>query len=570
MKQLPAPFRRAALTASPAPGSRKYLRLLASLACLAMVQTGCIMYPYVGNTKHDHQNFAATPLVTINGGEAVVYLLERCAKAYPADTPIEVQGCEKTEALRYLAVNPKDWNLKTAVTAFLASPSASYNPLALPAKRFSIKYGSYARPATAVRNTNAQFVGVFDDMYIWVSAADPRRYYLREEERWVFEQAFFREMYSSSTLTPRASALVVRDGSNIWLFAERQDACDDKDMCFTVSETLGTDASSLSEHLRRGFMLFHADVRPGGKFRRVVREDLAGFLNNPDYAQILPSAGEPFTFDFDAYPRSVIKPYDPEVGCVQSERMTGMVTCLLIPLPFSQGCRESLSPSRSFLGCTQLTEGPPTSRLRAAPLRPLPKSDPTDPFIRSQRDSTYYCSSTPAPGQLQEGDGPHGCSFVLRDTKTGRPLPRTPYLIALDPERPHLPDAAAPALFKGITDEHGRTAFVRDAEPMTFDRVQVVRRLVSRAEFRKDPDPALTKRYDWCEDERAKGSPLRTRFGYNRRGEDQSGTVYRIQLCSGELYQDVTDERSWIVAVDEQLSQDCPIRHLSLPGWCKR
>lgn len=86
-------------------------------------------------------------------------------------------------------------------------------------------------------------------------------------------------------------------------------------------------------------------------------------------------------------------------------------------------------------------------------------------------DSSYACHYPAVPGQPTEGDGSYGCYFELHDTTSRQKLANTPYeLVVFKSER----DRTVLVSVDGVTDDQGRSAFVRTAEPVVIGQVRFV------------------------------------------------------------------------------------------------
>jgi hypothetical protein len=140
---------------------------------------------------------------------------------------------------------------------------------------------------------------------------------------------------------------------------------------------------------------------------------------------------------------------------------------------------------------------------------------------------------------------------------------------------------------KGITDTKGRTAVIRSEKPITINDLRVSRRILSPDEFSR-PDgfdlPGISKRLAELalrvvDQDRAglyRSSPDSGRYNDFRvkkggwRGVflqrfSDSGTVYnvpyRMELCSGEFIEDISDDMGWTVYDDSKAAGECPVTY---------
>ena len=88
--------------------------------------------------------------------------------------------------------------------------------------------------------------------------------------------------------------------------------------------------------------------------------------------------------------------------------------------------------------------------------------------------SSYACQPTPVAGQRSEGEGAYGCYFQLMHPETKKVLVNTPYYLAI--YAPGESDRASHQIY-GVTDEQGRSLFLRAGFPIKPEQVIFVQTL---------------------------------------------------------------------------------------------
>jgi hypothetical protein len=514
---------------------RKLLRS-AALAGMVATLTSCIVVP-IGDTSEQQMNYATAPLLDMADGR-LAYLLQECTKWYAVE---KTPACEHPKT--YLAVRPAGWDLATEARALLSKPAVQFDDV------YSIKASSYSRPPLASHGVTEEFVGYFAGTgLVWVHPASPETSAaVTENSRLVYDTLNL----PNDMLFPTSPALVVRDGSAVWVFVERSTPCNE-DLCFSLPETLGLAADVLPENLRHSFMLYYQDLKQGNQNRleRVIPADLSRYLRYPVLP--LPRPGLPYAFDFSTAPTRPILRLESQLQCATRTSKTDYLAIGFIP-PHVVGSNKSYR----LTGCTRPAQ---SQTERSDPSAPPPSAEapanyPDDPpFPRDS--SSYYCHPAPLPGQAQFGQGSSGCGFTLRAPQSGQALPNTPYLIWLfNPKKDGIELG-----IEGITDAQGRTAYIRSSTPITHDRMRVSRRLLPR-EKSTASTPIADKAGNINMTDVASG------VGFDA-CRSMSGRRYHMTVCTGQRYEDITDDHAWTMAYDVEKGKSCPTQYLfEAPAW---
>lgn len=505
----------------------------------SLTLSACVVLPHTRYSQHQEE-YTKTALVSLKD-DNTVFLVRNC---YINQEDFGNSRCDE-RSMASLTLRPASWDLLKEVTSI----HAEAGPYDAPDLRDSLmlKYGSmtFERPASGLHGTTAEFIGyIVGTGLVWFNPQHRSPAQSRNSSAYEVIRATESPAYS---FAPR---LVVRDGNDVWVFAERGGVCPDE-VCFPVAETLGLSAADIPEYLRHKFTLYHATIGDDVELRRVL--PARWNANARGRRRMPPSTGIPFSFDLGkVVPRSSTSTYLPDVQCVIKSSSSEKIFWLLLP-PAPIGAWGNRVEKTHLDKCTIPKVGPNAATARnelvPAPDIVLPESAP--PWARDPVPSSYECWPAPVKGQQQVGSGSHGCYFVLRDPLTGVPLPNTPYLVSLakaNTDRMRL-------AWKGITDSAGRTVFVRTDEPILFDRLQVIRRLVSEKDF-SAPDASGKKT------ERARSAPLgieeAIRLVCRPDTPGAVGALYRITTCSGTTFEGYTDPQGWTVAVEPALNKGCP------------
>jgi hypothetical protein len=497
--------------------AQRSLVFLLSFLCLGL--SGCMVLP--SSDVNDHRiSYSATPLFTLPDGQ-VAYLLQDCLQSFAkAEEPFRCGT-----ASNHLAVRQAGWDLPAEVRRKLGERKP-YSGFELDDVRQLSGARGHVRPASARHGTPAEFVGYFDGFgFVW----------LRPDGTGHWRHEVLNRAYEANT--PFRPALVLRDGDDVWVFAERAAPCNE-DVCRQVAPALGVPAESLPESLRGNFMVYHANLAAKTAYlQRLLPDELQRFLEERLRPQ--PPKGVVYETDFRTQPAVDIATFQAGVLCdIRSVRTEYIYFVMMAPL----GSKHGEDSTRLRSCSTQKGEVnvgfPPAQQ----PALPISLSD--DPQVHLGR-SSYRCLPTPAAKMPQLGKGEHACSFVLRDPATQAVLAGVPYLIWL--EQPGGKDLEV----RGVSNAEGRTALVRSETPITLRRLRVSRRLAPAELARAAPilkGRAVTAEavgVHWVRATDEHGIP---------------GVPYRLTACTGQTWDDYTDAAGWTVAYDAPKGSACALR----------
>jgi hypothetical protein len=547
---------------------------LALIFGLALGLSSCMKLP-ISSKSYQQKHYEERPLLTLADGQVASFIWECGLET--SERGLLDQGCDKP--LSTLLVHPQEWDMQKEI-------EQQFGDLPPDGQRLGDDiqfFGKVASGSSGSKGDSGEFIGYFvrDRRidFVWVrpgptgSSAGEKRIPAMEYDVVKWERP---------ANVPSSPVLVVRDGADAWLFAERGGPCNE-DLCYEVAETLGVGQKTLSSTLRHPLMLYHASLDgPNKEFERVLPSHLADYLGMA--AGFLPRLEATYAFDFSTIPRSRFGSAGKEIACeIEHKKTEHIVFAGTAPL----GQYAATGQSSRLLQCraknaTKIpTAGPD---LLPGPIGTLPAREHDDPRI-ARDGSSYYCRQNTIPGKKEFGEGNQQCHFVLHDPKTQRILPRTPYLIWLFVS----PTSNEVLEVKGITDTKGRTAVIRSEKPITINDLRVSRRILSPDEFSR-PDgldlPGISKRLaelalSVVDQDRAglyRSSPDSGRYNDFRvkkggwRGVflqrfSDSGTVYnvpyRMELCSGEFIEDISDDMGWTVYDDSKAAGECPVTYWS-------
>lgn len=498
--------------------------------------------------------YAKTPLFSLKDGNEV-FLLVDCYQedAWGSSGTLESSdrlACSEGQGVvsRQLVIRPTNWNLFDEITSKLEKDDSPYyasDARRLP-ENLEFPYGggeavAFQRPASGLHGTTAEFVGYVVGLgLVWVDSQSQLDASSGRSYKYEVIKAH------SSRYYPFLPRLVLRDGNDVWVFAERGGECPDT-VCFPVVETLGLSVADIPESLQRKFMLYHATIGGDSSFERVLPARWNVDARGP--RPVPPSASIPFNFDTQRIvPRSNLSAFTPDVNCVSRSRSGEYLGVVFVPIPVPIGTMGNMKNKKIYEHCMipEVASKSATGRneLVPAPDVVVPASAPPlfpDPI--PPVPSSYECWPDAIKGQQQVGSGKNGCYYVLREPKTGAPMPNTPYLVAWQ----GVTDTAWRG-YSGITDNMGRTAFLRPNAPIRVESSQVVRRLVSRKDF-SAPGSSLA---------RSATEPMK--FGGPVRFLSPVGAKvrYRVTLCSGAVFEGYTDPHGWTVDIEPGLNKECP------------
>lgn len=480
--------------------------------------SACMVLP--ASDVHDHRiSYSATPLLTLPDGQ-LVYLLQDCLQAFAK--PDEPFRC--STASNHLAVRPSGWDLPAEARRQLGERKP-HSGFELDDVRLLTGAREHVRPASARHGTRAEFVGYFDGVgFVWV----------RPDEAGHWRYEVLARSYEANA--PFRPALVLRDGDEVWVFAERAAPCNE-DICRQVSPALGVPADSLPASLRGNFMVYHANLAAKTGLQRLLPDELQRFLEMRPRPQ--PPRGVVYETDFAVQPAVDIAAFQAGVLCdIRSVRTEYIYFVMMAPL----GSKHGDDSTRLRSCSTQKGEAgvglPPAKQLA------LPASVSDDPQVHLGR-SSYRCLAKAAAKMPQLGKGEHACSFVLRDPATQAVLAGVPYLIWL--AQPGGKDLEV----RGVSNAEGRTALVRSETPITLRRLRVSRRLAPADLARSAPilkGAAVSA-------EEVGVHWVRATDGYGI-----PGVPYRLTACTGQTWDDTTDAAGWTVAYDAPKGSACALR----------
>jgi hypothetical protein len=541
---------------------------------LALGLSSCMMLP-ISSKSYQQNHYEKRPLLTLADGK-VVSLIWECG-VRTSERGLQDQGCDKP--LSTLLVRPQEWDMQEEI-------EQRFGDLAPDGQRLGDDiqfFGKVASGSTGSRDDSGEFIGYFVKAgridFVWVrpgSTGSPA------VEKRIPAMQYDVVKWERPANKPSSPLLVVRDGADAWLFAERGGPCNE-DLCYGVAEALGIGQKTLPPTLLHPLMLYHASLDgPNKEFERVLPSHLADYLGMA--AGFLPRQEATYVFDFRSIPRSRFGSAGKEIACeIEHKTTEHLVFAGTAPL----GQYAATGQSSRLLRCrarkvTEIpTDGPD---FLPVPIGTLPAREHDDPRI-ARDGSSYYCRQNTIPGNKEFGEGKEQCHFVLHDPKTQRILPRTPYLIWLFAS----PTSNEVLEVKGITDAKGRTAVVRSEKPITISDLRVSRRILSPDEF-SGPDgldlPGISKRLaklaeGVADQDRAglyRSSPDSGRYnefqpkkggreGVSLQRFSDSGMVYnvpyRMELCSGAFIEDMSDDMGWTVYDDTKSAGECPVTYWS-------
>lgn len=528
----------------------------------------------VSSKYYQNYHYEERPLLTLADGK-VASLIWECGEL-ASERGLQDQKCDNP--LSTLLIRPKHWNMQTELEQQLGHLSPD-------GQRLGEYIDSFGMVASGSRGYSGEFIGYFVKHqrvvkhgqidFVWVrqdptdSSAVNNRIPALEYDVVKWERPHDE---------PSLPLLVVRDGADAWLFAERGGPCNE-DLCYGVAETLGVEHKTLPQALLHPLMLYHASLNgPNKEFKRVLPPHLADYLGVT--AGLLPRPEAKYVFDFNTVPQSRLGSARNEFACeVEHKTTEHLVFAGTAPLG-QHAATDQTSRLRRCKAAEAINTTTEEPTLLPERIGPLPAREHDDPRI-AREGSSYYCWQNTIPGNKEFGKGSKQCHFVLHDPKTRRILPRTPYLIWLSVS----PTSNDILEVKGITDEQGQTAVIRSENPLTIYDLRVSRRIQSPDEFSR-PDglelPGISKRLielvegvadkDWpglftSSPDRGSynNSQLKKggKVGVCLKRYRDSGTMYnmpyRMQLCSGAFIEDISDDMGWTVYDDTRAAGDCPV-----------
>lgn len=511
------------------------------LALLAAMVSGCGTFPQT-RTIHHAVDYSKTLLASWDDGSAV-FLIRTCDSQDSEYSQPIMTTMKCRYASHSLLSGPLDLDVGEELRKSLRDneklrhAGGLTNAVSIPQTTF------FDRPSSASRATDSRFVGVIGNEMVW----------LTKDSTGAGEGApntsanTIQLMDLGSRSSPgRYPALILRDKDDVWIFADRPEPCPEE-LCLSPAKVLGVDELTLPETLRRNFLVRYADAsteRP--VFRPVLPEALARYYGKRSGP--FPKLDPEFEWDLDLRGTPDLLPSSDWTRCRIDERISMRVSYLyFIPLGEAttglefrlHGCKDV--PKKNTIDKSILDS-------------PLVRLQDHAPEASQKRhtvmeSSSYFCFATPAADQPIEGSGPYGCSFILRDPETDAPMPFTPYLVQVRPDKAR-PNEPAELDVKGITNGEGRTAFVRSTSPLTKNRMRVVRRLVSSTDLLHDTNgiPGTSLLRD-----------TKPFYGSKEGIQLECGFDYRMTLCSGLAFESKTDDEGWTAMYDPAEGDNCAV-----------
>jgi hypothetical protein len=531
---------------------------LAALA-VSLCLTACVPPVLVPNVSRDSrtQQLAQMKLLDL-GSDAEVHAVKDCGGSAKTD----VESCRSSSVS--LLLRPAGWSMTQLANqqplsiANLAAGGASFS---LP----NLQSGAtnYAKPLIGQRNTRDRFIGSFstpDDSNAWFVWLPPEGQlaYQGTPADTVHERLLAKVSFPQAALMGNAS-LLLQDADKLWLFIRRDDNCEDS-LCITLAEVLAGGARAIPQALQQHkySLYFASDANPSArapgtkKFERVLRQPGRA----PGLWRVLSDIPKPqgeFVFDRASIGYSTFSAASPSVSCEWSSYTASMVVMLT-----SEKTHKS---TPRLIGCKVLADAVPL-KLDPVPAPPVAEYSSDDPAF-ARRTSNYFCSASPGEGQSIVGHGAQGCGFVLKDPVTRAAMPMTAYSLGINVKSDGVDAGKRIATLAGVTDRHGRTAFVRTDLPIETDLIGLVRRYRTPAELSgpleefSGREVTDSKRLDSLKD-----GLIIWSSGHRR----ATGTPYRIRLCTGEVHEARTDENAMTIGYDPSPKRPCAITVELLSG----